>query len=235
MSKEYVYIIGYGSLMNFNSIERTLFNYNENEIQFIKKFNINNLNNLLKKYEKLIRIVNIKNLTRGFFINIKHNNIITKSSSSLAVYKKNNSSINCILFPIPTEKLILFDNRELYYERVEIELNNITLIHGRKIKKNIKIYCYLIKKKYISSPSLDYPILQSYLDLCLNGTLYIDKLLNNKNYELSIQFLKNLKNSKKLKYYINDRIYPYRPYIYQQNFQLIDNLIIKYLIKNIST
>jgi hypothetical protein len=233
MANNYVYIIGYGSLLNFNSIEKTIFNLNVNEdyIHLLKQ-NFNNINiNKILLYEKKIRIAYVKNLKRSFCVPINYNNKITNSWISLGTYPKKNSIINCTIFPVNENQLIELDSREKYYKKIEINYNDIEIIKGDKLNKKKKIFCYIIDKKLFKKPSLKYPILQSYIDICIKGCLYIDFILKNKNFEFTKQFIQNTYNWKKLKYWINDRIYSRRPYHYINNSLIIDKLLTNYIFK----
>jgi len=235
MDNNYVYILGYGSLLNFNSIEKTIFNLNFNEdyIHLLKQ-NFNNLNiNKILLYEKKIRIAYVKNLKRSFCVPINYNNKITNSWISLGTYPKKNSIINCTIFPVNKNQLIELDSREKYYKKIEINYNDIQIIKGDKLNNKIKIFCYIIDKKLFKKPSLKYPILQSYIDICIKGCLYIDFILKNKNFEFTIKFIQNTYNWKKLKYWINDRIYSRRPYHYINNSLIIDKLLTNYIFKEI--
>ena len=77
------------------------------------------------------------------------------------------------------------------------------------------------EKRYASA---EFPIVQSYVDICLNGCLEIEA-----TYPLARQarfaetFLKTCSDWSK--YWVNDRIYPRRAFIYVPNASPIDGLI----------
>jgi len=223
-----IYIYGYGSLINFSSIEKTLLSIqNEDDINFIK----NNLSDSpIKdeaiKYEKKIQIVRVKNIQRGWFIhagNIK--NKITKPYTVLGAYQKEDTISNGTLFPVTKDELEKLDSREGGYIRKEINKKDILIIKGSGIEKDAKVYYYSIDEKEIKEPNKKNPIIQSYVDICLSGCIMIDSLLENKNYEFTKEFLVTTRKWKKYKYFINDRIYPRTPTTNIPKADIIDNLL----------
>ena len=72
------------------------------------------------------------------------------------------------------------------------------------------------------------PIVQSYVDICLSGCLEIEATFPlAKEAEFAETFLKT--STDWSKYWVNDRIYPRRAYVYQPNAGRIDELIEKVL------
>ena len=234
--KKNIYIFGYGSLLDFSSIEKTvlIINNDENDIDFLKK-NIVCCSPILQKakeFDKLIQIVKIKNIKRGWYHKIGNNrNKITKSWITLGAYECKGYSCNGTLFPVTEEQLNYIDTRETGYIRKIIEKKNITFIKGIGIHNDAIVYYYTVDKLLMSQPNHNYPIVQSYVDLCMTGCILIDQLLENKNNEFTIEFVKSTHKWKKYKYWINDRIYPRRPYIYVTYAKIIDTILNKFVVK----
>ena len=93
------YIIGYGSLMNLSSLNRTLPNV------------------------KHIEPIYLKNFKRAW--NAIENKTKTLSTTYLGIEKESGSSINCIIFEIPKDELLYMDQREFLYSRDLVEINDI--------------------------------------------------------------------------------------------------------------
>jgi hypothetical protein len=77
-------------------------------------------------------------------------------------------------------------------------------------------------------PSSEHPIVQSYVDECLDGCLEIEAmypLARQSNF--AEQFIKTTSNWQPP--WVNDRIYPWRPFIYVPRASQIDALIQKVL------
>ena len=138
-NKNKCYIFGYGSIINSNSRNYTKDKFLGNAIPVILK----------KKASYKRNWVTLENSKHGKFSFLG----ITKD-------KNNADNINGILFPINENDLLNFDERENpdYYRR---KINPIFFKHyfGKKIPKNINIYTYVIKKKYINNNKC--PILQT--------------------------------------------------------------------------
>jgi len=223
-----IYIYGYGSLINFSSIEKTLLSIqNETDVNFIK----NNLSESpikeeAMKYDKKIQIVRVKNIQRGWFIHAGDNkNKITKPYTVLGAYEKEDTISNGTLFPVTIEDIKKLDLREGGYKRKEIDKKDIYIIKGKGIEKDAKVYYYAIDEKEKMEPNKKTPIIQSYVDICLSGCIMIDSLLGNKNYEFTREFLITTRKWKKYKYFENDRIYPRTPITYIPKADIIDKLL----------
>ena len=143
-----IYIFSYGGIINSNSRNYT------KETLYSKAIPV-----ILKKsagYER--NWVTLENSKHGKF-------------SFLGINKtKNNNNINGVLFKINKNDLIKFDKREFpdYYRR---KINRKFFKHyfNKDLPNNIIIYTYIIKKKYLNDNKC--PILQTYLDIVLQGCL----------------------------------------------------------------
>lgn len=87
------------------------------------------------------------------------------------------SSINGVIYAVNQEELDETDKRESGYTRENIA-SHIEILSGGIVPKG-EIYIYLNKfkegEREKSVPSRDFPIVQSYVDICLNGCLQIEK------------------------------------------------------------
>ncbi len=230
------YIFGYGSFQDFSSIEKTVLviRDDEGDIQFLKK-NITCCSPILEEalaYDSLIQIVRVNNLKRGWYFHAGNPlNKITKTWTTLGAYKCKGHTCNGTLFPVTDEQLARVDLRETGYIRTKLDKKDITFINGAGIPDDAIVYYYAIDKSKISKPNDKYPILQSYVDLCMSGCVLTDQLLGNKNYEYTTEFVKTTHKWKNYKYWLNDRIYPRRPAIYVPYAFTIDTILNAEVVK----
>jgi hypothetical protein len=131
-----------------------------------------------------------------------------------------------VIFQVSQQQIDEFDQRETGYKRERIDQKNISMLDGSKSAPEGDIWFYANKEKRYASP--EYPIVQSYVDICLNGCLEIEATYPlAKEAEFAETFLKTSTNWSK--YWVNDRIYPRRAFIYVPNASKIDQLIQKVL------
>lgn len=211
------FIFGYGSLHNFNSIKKTIFADKD----------IVSIQSEFEGYDNLIQIVRVKNLRRGWFFHCsKSTNKLEEPYTALGAYECEDGICNGTLFPVSEEQLILMDLRELGYIRKVIDPININIIKGLGIKNDAIIYYYSVDQSNIKNPSPSYPISQTYVDLCMLGCLQVDKLIGNKNYQYTYEFVNTTFNWKNNKFWINNRK---NTYVESQKFiehlDLIDKIL----------
>jgi gamma-glutamylcyclotransferase (GGCT)/AIG2-like uncharacterized protein YtfP len=167
--------------------------------------------------------VNVVGIQRGWFDQVGG---VSLSTTYLGAIPDPNSSCNGVIFKVSQQQLEAFDQRETGYKRERIDQNNITMFDGSKSAPEGDIWFYANTEKRFASP--EFPIVQSYVDICLNGCLEIEATYPlAKEAEYAETFLKTSTNWSK--YWVNDRIYPRRAFIYQPNASKIDQLIIKAL------
>ena len=127
---------------------------------------------------------------------------------------------------VAEQELEAFDVHETGYKRERIDQKNITMLDGSKSAPEGDIWFYTNAEQRFASP--EFPIVQSYVDICLNGCLEIEATYPlAKEAEFAETFLKTSTNWSK--YWVNDRIYPRRAYVYQPNAERIDELMKKVL------
>lgn len=192
------FIIGYGSLMNRKSLNRTL--------KDVKEIDIVYLNNYERSWNA------IENVTATF------------STTYLGINKKINSKVNAIIFEVQESYLELLDKREFLYTREIVDYEDIKLINNTlNITKNDSIWIYVTNDN--KKPMAKAPIIQSYVDTCLEGCINLEIEFNIKNF--AIDFLLNTKNWSN--FWVNDRIFPRAPHLKQEYAYFIDSLLNEHL------
>lgn len=160
--------------------------------------------------------IELQGFRRGW---IAHGDEVGFSTTFLGITKDPQSTINAIYFSIVDDVIQSFDERERGYCRVLIPHNHIKPYEGKLNKGQYWIYV----NKNINKPNKTFPIVQSYVDLFLSGCMEIEE-----KYGLH-GFARKCVNTTRdwSEYWVNDRIFPRRPYIYQPRAFEIDHLLLE--------
>ena len=136
--------------------------------------------------------------------------------------------LNGVIYEVSESELVATDQREQGYTRTLISNSAIEDYLG-VLGAGDKVWIYLNKfpNNTIPTdvlPSPDFPIVQSYVDICVNGCLELETLYpvaKQKNF--AVEFIKSTQIWSK--HWANDRLYPRRPFIYCPNASTIDGLL----------
>jgi len=215
------YFFGYGSLMNIDELVSCLQTTEEDIIS-------------------RIQFVRVTGLRRGWLNQCKgvENNGLQLSPTYLCCYDtgNNSDSINGIILPVTDEERSLIHDRErkACYGIKHIKHEQVTCYtcQDYHLEASLSIYLYCCQLDLSSKPNEYHPIVESYIDLCLNGTLNIDKLIDTPDSNFSREFISTTDFWPK-HYWINDRIYKYRPTIHQPLATTINKLLIDMLPQDI--
>jgi len=151
----------------------------------------------------------------------------------LGAYIDNVSLCNGVIFQVNATGLAKFDNRELSgagYNRATLPVSTITPVDNLgPINSNDIIYFYNVAQNLLGLPSETSPIVSSYVDLSLTATLLIDTLVYGSG---ATNFTEDFVNTTQAwsGYWVNDRLLPRRPWVYQSNALTIDKILAKYLL-----
>lgn len=205
------YMIGYGSLINQKSRQASS----------------------PSSYDVIA--VKIAGYTRGWFARTGVVGYSTtylgclRSSSNLLEDKARLSFMNCILYKVEANELEILDRRERRYKRRLVKREDITG-YNNEIPKNANFWIFendfnAVKEFNASFPNKEYPIIQSYVDMCLEGCIILDESLGgseftNDFFDTTIGWNNN---------WANDRVYPRRPQSYCKYAYDIDDLLVKHL------
>lgn len=196
--KQQQFLIGYGSLIENASKNRTYPNTGENIP------------------------VEVSGFKRGWYTK---GSDIGFSTTFLGVQKDNQAKFNGVIFKLPSNNSILkYDIREKTYCRELVSIKNIHPLTSKKISAG-QYWIYVPTTDYSILPSDTFPIVESYVDIFISGCLEIEKKY--KLHDFAVNCIKT--TSDWSPYWVNDRIYPRRPWIYQPNALEIDALLQKTL------
>ena len=140
--------------------------------------------------------------------------------------------LNGVLYYVSKDALAATDKREdAGYKRVPVATKDLVMLDGsgEVPKGNVWIYLNEFKKGKFAedyAPSATYPIVQSYVDVCVNGSMEIES-----NFPSATGFTKDFIESTAFwsSYWVNDRPMPRRPFIYRANSSAIDAALSQYV------
>lgn len=140
----------------------------------------------------------------------------------------NSTKVNGVIYEVNEKEMEVTDLREKSYKRKLIKHEAINDYSGL-LEFDADVWIYLNEFDSLESleknlPTPNFPIVQSYVDICINGCLEIEELFPlAKNDGFAVNFIKSTQcwNTN----WANDRIYPRRPFIYCPNAFKIDELL----------
>ncbi|BBJ23808.1 gamma-glutamylcyclotransferase family protein [Candidatus Nitrotoga sp. AM1P] len=192
------YIIGYGSLMQDESRQRTTPNAN------------------------ISYPVQVNGYQRGWFTK---GSGVGFSTTFLGVVQRKESTLNATIYTIDVTEISTMDKREFSYCRLAVEPENFSLLKQDIPLSLGQTWIYVNKPDTIATASRRYPIVQSYVDIFLSGCLELEQRFELKDF--ARQCLVTTSNWSTQ--WMNDRIYPRRPFIYQPKAKQIDQLLNEHL------
>ncbi|AJQ94597.1 gamma-glutamylcyclotransferase family protein [Gynuella sunshinyii] len=134
----------------------------------------------------------VKGIKRGWYVSVPQ-----AMHTAVGAVQDDISECNGVIFPVDTENLAKFDEREQGYGRIALETSRITAEH--QLPDHAIVWTYVGHQT--RSPSSEYPITQSYLDVILKGCFSWDEAF-------AIEFIKTTSHWGNL---INDRSAPRYP------------------------
>jgi hypothetical protein len=198
------YVLGYGSLIDQESRRRT----NPNT--------------------RVAVPVMVDNLARGWWI---HGRAVQFSTCFLGVQVIPGASCNGVIFPVTDIELAALDVRERNYDRTLITPDNITFLDGSNgLPEDAQVWTYTVAEAKRTVPTPQFPIVQSYVDICMNGCIEIEE-----TYPLAreigfvARFITDTQDWNP--YWENDRIYPRRPHQFQPRAYQIDRALFDHIPK----
>ena len=128
-------------------------------------------------------------------------------------------SINGVIYPVETEDLLKFDQREEGYERIKVPSNMIEAVGWQCLPTHEHTILLYVPREQEHQPNKYYPILQSYLDVVLIGCLKY-------GLDFTVEFLYSTGGWNQ--YWLNDRQVGRRPWLFQPKYKDVDTLLASY-------
>lgn len=192
------YIIGYGSLMQDESRQRTIPNAN------------------------ISYPVQVNGYQRGWFTK---GSGVGFSTTFLGVVQRTESTLNAAIYTIDATEINTMDKREFSYCRLAVEPENYSLLKQDIALPLGQTWIYVNKPDTIATANSRYPIVQSYVDIFLSGCMELEQRFELKDFTKQCLVTTNNWSTQ----WVNDRIYPRRPFIYQPKARKIDQLLNEHL------
>ena len=119
--------------------------------------------------------------------------------------------------------------RETGYTAIQLEADDIAMLDGNgplTLGDDVKAYIFVSNQDSISKtkePTAKFPMVQSYVDICINGCLELESLYRGVKGAFAQEFIRTTTGWNA--YWVDDRIYPRRPFIYAPNASSIDKAL----------
>lgn len=189
------YIVGYGSLMQDESRTRT------------------------SPQAGPAHPLELKGYRRGWFARPE---AVGFSTTYLGVLQDRESHLNAVIYQVDPAELIATDKREVSYCRTSVATSDVRLLERDfSSAPNAQIWIYVSRPERVATPNSQYPIVQSYVDLFVSGCLEQEQRFGLTGF--SQQCLATTADWSE--HWVNDRIYPRRPFVFQPRARQIDNLL----------
>jgi len=134
---------------------------------------------------------------------------------------------NGVIYKVSAEELAATDRRESAgYQRCRIDSDKIKMLDGRTepLEGVVWAYINLIPPDKLGDnlATPQFPIVQSYVDICIHGCLEVEG-----RYPTAKGFTRDFiaTTDEWNRYWVNDRPYPRRPFIFQPAAQQIDTAL----------
>lgn len=162
--------------------------------------------------------VTVDHYQRGWFAKGVN---IGLSTTYLAVIKKQTGSFNAAVFRLANVNSIKnYDKREKYYCRTALPREFIHPLNDQPLPKG-KFWIYELKPEFYAHASKQYPLVESYIDIFLVGCLEIQEKFHLKHFAAQCIDTTTAWST----HWVNDRIYPRRPFVFQPYATKIDQLL----------
>jgi hypothetical protein len=162
---------------------------------------------------------------RGWFHQFADN--IGSTCTYLGAVKAADKTVNGVIYPVSDfEKT---KQRETGYTAIQLNANEIEMLDGGgpwPAAGDMSGYIFVSNQDSISKtkePTPGFPMVQSYVDICINGCLEIDALYRTVKGSFAREFVRTTTGWNAN--WVNDRIYPRRPFIYAPSASAIDKIL----------
>lgn len=162
---------------------------------------------------------------RGWFHQFAEN--VGSTCTFLGAERVKGQTINGVVYAV--SDIEATKQRETGYTAVPLAADDIVMLDGSgplKIGADLSVYIFVSNPDSISKtkePTPKFPMVQSYVDICINGCLELEALYRGVNGSFTQEFIATTSGWNAD--WVNDRIYPRRPFIYAPNAGAIDKAL----------
>lgn len=138
-----------------------------------------------------------------------------------------NTEMAAVLYKDPNASDIAgTDAREDLYCRHMVPPDRIRLLDGWELPDNANVWVYALTPDNVHLPNERWPIVQSYVDIFISGCMELEALvLPSVAQNMSFTQACIHQTEGWSEHWVNDRIYPRRPFIYQPRAEAIDKIL----------
>ncbi|MGN9789521.1 gamma-glutamylcyclotransferase family protein [Streptomyces sp. OZ13] len=161
----------------------------------------------------------VRGIGRGWYDRV---DTASWSPTYLGAVPKEGATCNGVIFPVAPEELRAFARRESGYRITRIPSRDISMLDGSKSPPVGTVWYFAnVAQRF---PSERFPIVQSYVDVCLDGCLENeDRYPEAREARFAAEFIRTTSDWQTP--WFNDRIHPWRPFVYVPRADAIDTLI----------
>jgi hypothetical protein len=134
-------------------------------------------------------------------------------------------TINGVLYPVEGDDMSAFDRREKGYVRVEVPREDIEAVSWQGLPSQGRIWVYVPDRpgqppgQDLPPADADYPLLQSYIDVVLEGGLEYGQ-------DFAREIIETTSNWSR--FWLNDRRLARRPWVFDSHYRAVDRLLSSY-------
>lgn len=191
------YTVGYGSLMEDASRRRTAPNTGEALPVLVTGFE---------------RSFNARGSEIGFSTTYLGVTVVPGASMVATVYRVFNA-----------EDIVATDAREEQYCRVGVRAEQMRMLDGSSVQEQGQYWIYVNKPEAVMPATERFPLVQSYVDIFLTGCQQLGRRAITFEGDLMRECVLTTKGWSK--HWVNDRLFPRRPFFHQPNAGAIDRLL----------
>ena len=163
--------------------------------------------------------VEVSGYRRGWFAS---GDPVGFSTTYLGALPDPKGRLNAVVYQIEMGELTATDQREASYCRKSVASSDIsTLEKGPFQIVGGQAWIYANRPQAIATPSARFPIVQSYVDIFVSGCLEQEQRFELKGF--AQQCLATTQDWSQ--HWVNDRVYPRQPFIFQPKSRQIDSLL----------
>src|SRR5262245_44747327 len=117
--------------------------------------------------------VQVAGFSVGWFHQFKATLGQSLSPTFLGAQQSENAVCGGVIYKVTESDLSATDNRETGYRRTSVPLDALKLLTGTGVtlQRDDRFWIYVSTEDYIGVPNKAFPLVQSYVDLCVNGSL----------------------------------------------------------------
>ncbi|WP_328887772.1 gamma-glutamylcyclotransferase family protein [Streptomyces sp. NBC_00316] len=161
----------------------------------------------------------VRGISRGWYDRM---NTASWGPTYLGAVPMKGATCNGVVFSVTPEELRAFARRESGYRLTRIPSRDIAMLDGSKSPPAGTVWYFAnVNRRY---PSDRFPIVQSYVDVCLDGCLENEESYPEaRESQFAKEFIRTTSDWQTP--WFNDRIYPWRPFVYIPRANAIDTLL----------